>query len=205
MAPNDPSVPAHAEMARVAQDVGAPASREVQDQGHAYLHHGRGGGGNLVKVEGANGSENGGAGGIAMARVIEGENGDWEEEGTGAPVEPAGAGAGASAARRGSMDKSREASAAGRSQSEKPRQASARNLGPGAGYRAGSEEKLKVSSKAPGAQEVVTGTVQTRGRSVAEGADVEGVGEKGRSGSKGIIGAGKGMLNRLGSSSGKKN
>ena len=194
MAPNDPSVPAHAEMARVAQDVGAPASREVQNEGHAYLHHGRGGGGNLVKVEGANGSENGAGG---RARVIEGENGDWEEEGTGAPVEPAAGG------HRGSMDKSREP---GReSLSEKPRQASARGTGPsaGAGYRATSQEKLKVSSKAPGAQEVVTGTVQTRGRSVAEGAEVEG--EKARSGSRGIIGAGKGMLNRLRSPSGKKN
>ena len=87
MAPNDPSVPAHAEMARVAQDVGAPASREVQSEGHAYLHHGRGGGGNLVKVEGAGDGAGGQGGRGERTRVIEGENGDWEEEGTGAPVE----------------------------------------------------------------------------------------------------------------------
>ena len=196
MAPNDPSVPAHAEMARVAQDVGAPASREVQSEGHAYLHHGRGGGGNLVKVEGAGGLENGGgAGGMSRTRVIEGENGDWEEEGTGAPVEPVSG----NAPHRGSMDKSREGTREG--QSEKPRQASARD--PGAGYTAASEERLKVSSRAPGTAEVVSGTVQTRGRSVAEGANVEG--EKARSGSRGIIGAGRGMLNRLRRPSGKKN
>jgi len=197
MAPNDPSVPAHAEMARVAQDVGAPAhaTREVQDQGHAYLHHGRGGGGNLVKVEGAGDAAGGQGGRGERTRVIEGENGDWEEEGTGAPVEPAVG----NVVHRGSMDKSRGAAREG--QSEKPRQASAR--GPGAGYTAASEERLKVSSRAPGTAEVVSGTVQTRGRSVAEGANVEG--EKARSGSRGIIGAGRGMLNRLRSPSGKKN
>jgi len=197
MAPNDPSVPAHAEMARVAQDVGAPASREVQSEGHAYLHHGRGGGGNLVKVEGASDGAGGQGGRGERTRVIEGENGDWEEEGTGAPVEPVSG----NGAHRGSMDKAREGSAARESQSEKPRQASAR--GPGAGYTAASEERLKVSSRAPGTAEVVSGTMQTRGRSVAEGANVEG--EKARSGSRGIIGAGRGMLNRLRSPSGKKN
>ena len=97
------------------------------------------------------------------------------------------------------MDKTREGTREG--QSEKPRQASAR--GPGAGYTAASEERLKVSSRAPGTAEVVSGTVQTRGRSVADGAGAEG--EKPRSGSKGIIDAGKGMLNRLRSPSGKKN
>jgi len=51
MALNDPSVPAHAEMARAAQDVGAPAIRQTEQTGEAFVHHGRGGGGNVMKLE----------------------------------------------------------------------------------------------------------------------------------------------------------
>jgi len=85
MALNDPSVPEHAEMARAAQDVGAPAIRQTEQAGEAYVHHGRGGGGNMVKLERVT-SHGGG--------VINAEERD--EEGEGEEVR---------AARRGSMDK----------------------------------------------------------------------------------------------------
>jgi len=86
MAVNDPSVPAHAEMARAAQDVGAPAMRQTEQTGEAFVHHGRGGGGNILKLERVT-SHGGG--------VINGEERD-EVDGNGEVV-PGG--------RRGSMEK----------------------------------------------------------------------------------------------------
>lgn len=51
MALNDPTVPAHAEMARASQDVGAPAVRQSGEEGQTVMHWGRGGAANAMKVE----------------------------------------------------------------------------------------------------------------------------------------------------------
>lgn len=69
MALNDPSVPAHAEMARASQDVGAPAQRQANEEGQAFVHWGRGGAANMMKVERKE----------ELPSVIEGQGQDGEE------------------------------------------------------------------------------------------------------------------------------
>lgn len=86
MALNDPDVPHHAEMARAAQDVGAPAMRQTEQTGEAFVHHGRGGGGNAIKLERMTSNE---------GNVINGEERDVEENN----------GDAVAGGRRGSMDK----------------------------------------------------------------------------------------------------